>query len=145
MRHALFVAFHFPPEASSSGVLRTAKYVRYLPERGYRISVVTADASAYDVTDASLDQRFAGSESIVMSGVRSLVAAPLLDSEGCLGMIALSARGHLRPFGEEDMELLVALAAAAALRIRNLALTEETARRRLLDKELDLARDRTAP
>ncbi len=93
------------------------------------------------VTDASLDQRFAGSESIVMSGVRSLVAAPLLDSEGCLGMIALSARGHLRPFGEDDMELLVALAAAAALRIRNLALTEETARRRLLDKELDLARD----
>ena len=55
MRHALFVAFHFPPEASSSGVLRTAKYVRYLPERGYRISVVTADASAYDVTDASLE------------------------------------------------------------------------------------------
>jgi sigma-B regulation protein RsbU (phosphoserine phosphatase) len=39
------------------------------------------------------------------------------------------------------MELLAALASAAALRIRNLALAEETARRRLLDKELDLARD----
>jgi sigma-B regulation protein RsbU (phosphoserine phosphatase) len=39
------------------------------------------------------------------------------------------------------MELLVALASAAALRIRNLALTEETARRRLLDRELDLAHD----
>ena len=93
------------------------------------------------VTDASLDERFAAAESIVVSGVRSLVAAPLLDSEGCLGMIVLSARRRAHPFVEGDMELLAALASAAALRIRNLALTEETARRRLLDKELDLAAD----
>jgi serine phosphatase RsbU (regulator of sigma subunit) len=93
------------------------------------------------VTDAGIDERFARAESIVVSGVRSLVAAPLLDSEGSHGMIVLSARQRPRPFGEEDMELLAALASAAALRIRNLALAEETAQRRLLDKELDLARD----
>jgi sigma-B regulation protein RsbU (phosphoserine phosphatase) len=92
------------------------------------------------VTDASLDERFNASESIVVSGMRSLVAAPMLDSEGCLGMIALGAKRR-RPFGEDDMELLVALASAAALRLRNLALTEETARRRLLDRELELAHD----
>jgi sigma-B regulation protein RsbU (phosphoserine phosphatase) len=92
------------------------------------------------VTDASLDERFNASESIVVSGMRSLVAAPLLDSEGCLGMIALGAKRR-HPFGEDDMELLVALASAAALRLRNLALTEETARRRLLDRELELAHD----
>jgi serine phosphatase RsbU (regulator of sigma subunit) len=93
------------------------------------------------VTDASLDERFAAAESIVVSGVRSLVAAPLLDAEGCIGMIVLSARRRLQPFVEADMEMLAALAAAAALRMRNLALAEETARRRLLDKELDLAAD----
>jgi serine phosphatase RsbU (regulator of sigma subunit) len=93
------------------------------------------------VTDASLDERFAAAESIVVSGVRSLVAAPLLDAEGCLGMIVLSSRRRPQPFVEADMELLAALASAAALRIRNLALAEETARRRLLDKELDLAAD----
>jgi sigma-B regulation protein RsbU (phosphoserine phosphatase) len=60
--------------------------------------------------------------------VRSLLAAPLLDSEGCLGMIVLSAKSRLHPFQEDDLELLMALA-------------EETARRRLLDHELDLARD----
>jgi serine phosphatase RsbU (regulator of sigma subunit) len=92
------------------------------------------------VMDASQDERFKRSESIVVSGVRSLVAAPLLDSEGCLGMIALGAK-HRRPFGEDDMELLAALASAAALRLRNLALAEETARRRLLDRELELAHD----
>ena len=93
------------------------------------------------VTDAGIDERFARAESIVVSGVRSLVAAPLLASEGSHGMIVLSARQRARPFGEEDMELLAALASAAALRIRNLALAEETTQRRLLDKELDLARD----
>jgi sigma-B regulation protein RsbU (phosphoserine phosphatase) len=92
------------------------------------------------VADASLDERFNASESIVISGVRSLVAAPMLDSEGCVGMIALGAKRR-GPFGEADMELLVALASAAALRLRNLALSEETARRRLLDRELELAHD----
>ena len=42
-------------------------------------------------------------KSIVLSGTRSLVAAPLLDREGCLGMIALSAKQRVHPFGEEDM------------------------------------------
>ena len=102
---------------------------------------VTEKGVAALVTDASADARFARAESIVVSGVRSLVAAPLLDSEGCLGMIVLSAKDRLHPFQEDDMELLAALASVAAMRIRNIALAEETARRRLLDRELDLAHD----
>ncbi len=94
------------------------------------------------VDDASADERFAASESIEISGVRSLLAAPLLDSaEGCLGMIVLNSRLHVKRFSEEDLELLVSLASAAALRIRNLTLAEEAARHLLLDKELDLARE----
>lgn len=53
-RHALFVAFHVPPEASSSGVLRTLKYIRYLEESNWRVTVVCPDTSAYAVTDPSL-------------------------------------------------------------------------------------------
>jgi serine phosphatase RsbU (regulator of sigma subunit) len=102
---------------------------------------VTGKGVAALVADAGLDERFSASESIVASGARGILAAPLLDSEGCLGMIVLSARRRPRPFSEDDLELLVALAAAAALRIRTIALTEETARRRLLDKELELAHD----
>jgi len=91
------------------------------------------------VQDASLDDRFAAAESILFSGVRSILAAPLLDSEGCLGMIVLHSRARVRQFSEEDLELLVSLAAAAALRIRNLALGDELAGRRLLERELALA------
>jgi sigma-B regulation protein RsbU (phosphoserine phosphatase) len=77
----------------------------------------------------------------MISGVRAIVAAPLLDSEGCLGMIMLHSRIRVRQFSEEDMELLVSLAAAAALRIRNLTLTEEAAERKLLERELSLAHE----
>jgi serine phosphatase RsbU (regulator of sigma subunit) len=102
---------------------------------------VTEKKLAALVHDAGADERFAGAHSILDSGVRSLVAAPLLDAEGCLGMIALNSRAQRRSFSEEDMELLVSLASAAALRIRNLALTEEAVRHRLVERDLELARD----
>jgi sigma-B regulation protein RsbU (phosphoserine phosphatase) len=54
-------------------------------------------------------------------------------------MLVLHSRARVRQFSEEDLELLVSLAAAAALRIRNLALAEEVAERRLLERELALA------
>ncbi len=93
------------------------------------------------VLDAKTDARFAAAESILSSGVRSLAAAPLLGQDANLGMIVLSSRVHMRRFSEEDLELLAALASVAALRIRNLSLAEEAARRRELEREMALARE----
>lgn len=92
------------------------------------------------VLDAQTDERFANAESIMSSGVRSLVAAPLLDPEGCLGIIVLNSRLQVRQFSEADMELLISLASVAALRIRNVALAEEAAESREMAHELKLAR-----
>jgi sigma-B regulation protein RsbU (phosphoserine phosphatase) len=63
------------------------------------------------------------------------------DAAGCVGMVAIYSRAHVRRFGEEDLELLVSLASAAALRIRNVALADEAAERRVQDHELALAHD----
>ncbi|MEM7051850.1 MAG: SpoIIE family protein phosphatase [Acidobacteriota bacterium] len=92
------------------------------------------------VLDLQADERFAASESILSSGLRSLVAAPLLAPEGTLGMIVVNSRRHVREFREEDMQLLASLAGAAGLRLRNLTLTEEAVERRRLEGELHLAR-----
>ena len=54
MKHALVVAFHYPPEASSSGVLRTLKFTRYLEAYGWRVSVLTVNSSAYAIVDPAL-------------------------------------------------------------------------------------------
>jgi serine phosphatase RsbU (regulator of sigma subunit) len=92
------------------------------------------------VVDASADDRFAAAQSLLSSGVRSLVAAPLPSAEGCIGLIVLNSRANVRRFTEQDMEELTFLASAASLRARNIALAEEAAARRVLEKELALAR-----
>ena len=104
------------------------------------VEEVTQKGLAALVQDASTDERFSSAESMMSSGVRSLIAAPLLEPDGCPGMIVLASRAQVRRFSEEDLELLVSLASVAALRVRNLALAEDAARRRLLEKELDTAR-----
>jgi glycosyltransferase involved in cell wall biosynthesis len=65
LRHALFVTFHYPPEASSSGVLRTLKYTRYLEERGWRVTVIAPEVAAYEVVDASLETQIPASTKVV--------------------------------------------------------------------------------
>ena len=102
---------------------------------------VTTRGSAALVLDARMDERFASAESVIMSGVRSILAAPLSDGAGCLGMIALYSNLAARRFSEQDLELLVSLASAAALRVRNIALVEQEAERRVVDRELALARE----
>ena len=57
MKHALFLAYHYPPESSSSGVLRTLKYTRYLGRFGWRVTVLTLNREAYDVTDPKLEEQ----------------------------------------------------------------------------------------
>jgi phosphoserine phosphatase RsbU/P len=92
------------------------------------------------VLDTTADSRFNQAMSLLSVGVRSLIAAPLLDDRGALGMMVLGSRVAVRAFREEDLELLVPLASVAAMRIRNIALAEEAAERRRLEEEIALAR-----
>jgi len=91
--------------------------------------------------DAVLDERFAGSDSIMASGIRSVLAAPLADASGTIGLIALCSRAAVRRFSEQDLDMLVSLASAAALRVRNVALAEEAAARKVLEHELSIAHE----
>ena len=47
-RRALMVAFHFPPQAGSSGILRTLNFVKYLPRHGWATSVLAATSRAFE-------------------------------------------------------------------------------------------------
>lgn len=118
----------------SPGLEREYLYSRSL------VHEVVEKGMAVLVLDARTDDRFAEAPSVLESGVRSVVAAPLLDAEGCLGMIALNSRLQVRQFTEGDRDLLTSLASAAALRIRNVALAEEAAERKRLDEAVALAR-----
>ncbi|HKV62600.1 MAG TPA: glycosyltransferase [Candidatus Acidoferrum sp.] len=49
--NVLIIAYHFPPQAGSSGLLRSLKYCRYLPEFGWHPSVLTPHPRAYEKID----------------------------------------------------------------------------------------------
>jgi serine phosphatase RsbU (regulator of sigma subunit)/pSer/pThr/pTyr-binding forkhead associated (FHA) protein len=102
---------------------------------------VTGKGKSTLIVDAAIDDRFSGSESIIFSGVRSVLAAPMTDADGIIGMIALSSRAAVRQFSQQDLEMLESLASAASLRVRNVALAEEAAERKVLERELALAHD----
>jgi glycosyltransferase involved in cell wall biosynthesis len=54
LQNILFIAYHFPPEAGSSGFLRTLKFVRYLPDHGWHPTVLSVATRVYDRMNASL-------------------------------------------------------------------------------------------
>jgi len=54
VKKVLMVAFHFPPQAGSSGVQRTLRFVQHLPALGWQPLVLTANTLAYDQTNSHL-------------------------------------------------------------------------------------------
>lgn len=92
------------------------------------------------VLDAQTDARFSEAASLMNVGLRSILAAPLMDPEGVVGMIVLGTRVAARQYSEDDAQLMVILGSVAALRLRNIALAEEAAERRRLEAEVALAR-----
>lgn len=131
----------------ADGTLSTAASRRLAPGGGpvmvprRLVDEVAGKTQPALVLDAAYDERFAGSQSIVSSGIRSIVAAPLVDAEGTLGLITLCSRIAVRRFAQADLDMLVSIASAVALRVRNVALADELAARRVIEHELALAHE----
>jgi glycosyltransferase involved in cell wall biosynthesis len=54
VKRVLMIAYHFPPLAGSSGIQRTLRFVRHLPEFGWEPAVLTVDPRAYERTSPDL-------------------------------------------------------------------------------------------
>ncbi len=135
------VVFLTQPDGSyTRAAQRSSSGDHRMPLSRSLIHEVSTKGMAALVLDTATDTRFAGSESIIMSGVRSLIAAPMSDADDPLGMIVLSSRAGAEQFSETDLEFLVSMAAVAALKIKNAALAEEAAERKKLEAQLALAR-----
>ncbi|WP_169167506.1 polysaccharide deacetylase family protein [Acidovorax sp. SRB_24] len=53
-RRAMMVAFHFPPQAGSSGIQRTLNFVKHLPSSGWQPTVLSAHPRAYEECSSDL-------------------------------------------------------------------------------------------
>ncbi len=118
------------------------KYVKHKNPRQSHEQIVLSNAILNEVTqqkravlssDASMDARFVGSNSIIMQGIRSTMSVPLMHGSDLLGVMHLDSQIAANAFTERDLQLFNSIANQAAIAIQNARLTkkiEEEARTR---------------
>jgi serine phosphatase RsbU (regulator of sigma subunit) len=91
--------------------------------------------------DAPTDERFDMSNSISEFRIRSIIVAPLLDSDGDpLGAIQMDTLDSKRQFEARDLEILASIASQAGVAIENAQLHEQVLQRQRVEHDLELAR-----
>ncbi len=89
------------------------------------INTVVDQKKAILSSDMLADQRFMKGASIIASSIRSCLCAPLCFHEEVFGAIHLDSDISTGLFSQDDLELLVAIAAQAALSIKNFKLLKQ--------------------
>jgi len=83
------------------------------------IAQVLRERSAVLSSDARVDARFKGAQSIIMQGIRSSMAVPLIHTNELLGVMVLDSQVAANAFRHKDLQLTQALANQAAVAIQN--------------------------
>ena len=86
---------------------------------------VVRDKTAILSSDARLDSRFAGAQSIILQGIRSTMCVPLISHGTVLGVIHLDSLFTTGAFTEADLNLVQGLAYQAAIAIENSMLVNQ--------------------
>lgn len=76
-------------------------------------------------SDALSDPRFKSHDSVVRHAIRCLMCAPLLVGDQCLGLIQLDSALGPYSFTDHDLDVLIAVAAQAALVVKQAQLLDE--------------------
>jgi phosphoserine phosphatase RsbU/P len=90
-------------------------------------------------SDAQHDPRFQERRSVVLSGLRSVMAVPLAVEGRVSGMVYVDNPLQVNRFTERDLQLLTLIAGVAAIRIENMRLLEGQQEQKRLANELALA------
>jgi sigma-B regulation protein RsbU (phosphoserine phosphatase) len=91
------------------------------------------------------DATLARQDSILATGIRSAVCAPLwftadfAEQDAVIGLVYLDTRLHASSFGEDDLRIVTALANVAAAKIENVRLLEESLEKRRMEQDMKMA------
>jgi len=83
------------------------------------IEHVVRTGQAVVSTDASLDDRFKGQQSVIMQNLRSIIAVPLVTKGKLIGAVYVDSPFRAAIFEEKDKEFLQAISDLAAIAIDN--------------------------
>ena len=92
------------------------------------------------------DVRFKGEDSILASGIRTAMCAPLWFAstsgetrDSVIGLVYVDSLQHAHAFTEDDLRVLTALANVAAAKIENVRLLEESLEKRRMEEDMRMA------
>jgi adenylate cyclase len=83
------------------------------------IEQVVTSGQAVVATDASLDDRFKGQQSVILQNLRSIIAVPLVTKGRVIGAVYVDNPFKASIFEEKDKEFLQAISDLAAIAIDN--------------------------
>ncbi|MGB0678067.1 MAG: adenylate/guanylate cyclase domain-containing protein [Polyangiales bacterium] len=83
------------------------------------INEVLRDKAAVLSSDASVDSRFQGAHSVIMQGIRSTMAVPLLHAREVFGIMVLDSQIATGAFTDKDLQLFQNIANQAAIALQN--------------------------
>jgi len=105
------------------------------------VAAVVEKRNGLLLMDTSAGTEVSLADSIRLSGIKSVLAAPLENDGQVVGLIYADCRLGHRSFEEADLRLLTSLANVAAAKIQNARLMAEAAEKRQMDREFALARE----
>ena len=103
---------------TSGGDADPEKAKEFLGSRTVIEQVVTSGQAVMS-TDASLDDRFKGQQSVILQNLRSIIAVPLVTKGNVIGAVYVDNPFRAAIFEEKDKEFLQAIADLAAIAIDN--------------------------
>jgi sigma-B regulation protein RsbU (phosphoserine phosphatase) len=101
---------------------------------------VARDGQPILTSNALVDERLGGRASIIGLGLRSILCVPLLIKGQSLGLIYVDNRLQAGIFGQDDLDLLAAIASSAAIALENARLYQVAREKGRMERELQMAR-----
>ena len=89
------------------------------------LNVVATERAAVLSSDAMMDARFQSSKSIIMQGIRSSMAVPLLHGENLFGIMYLDSQLAAGAFTQKDLQVLSSIGMQTAQFIQNIHLARK--------------------
>ena len=89
------------------------------------LNEVSQNKRAVLSSDATMDSRFSGAHSIILQGIRSTMAVPLLHADELLGIMHLDSQVATNAFAEKDLQIFTSIANQAAIAIQNARLAKK--------------------
>jgi sigma-B regulation protein RsbU (phosphoserine phosphatase) len=100
------------------------------------VNEIIANKNTILICDPKQDPRFAQQESIIMSELKSAIAAPLFNEGAVLGILYADTSSPLHRYDDDCLRVLATFGNIIASRILNYALLTERQEKQLIDAEL---------